>query len=1700
MPGVGVGIRPRSSSSSRRAAAGSTLDIFLRENWMAENGLIRAIPGTSSPYSVGNGTFTRASAADWLNVGLDGLETQAGNNILRRGPVRGALFEQEVTAQPVNSALVGAVAGSPGTLPTGWGAFNPSGLTRTLSTGSTNGVNWVDINWSGTTTAAGSLIVTPGRTAALNGQTWTFSAFAQVITDDADVTSLGLEAVEENAGLGFLEISSTNFFSTRTSFARRSVTRALTNAATAFARVTIASNSISSGVAVNFTLRIGLPMINQGQLTSPILTTNSGAVTRAGDQLVVPVSVPETEWTIAGVATMPTTPDNSAETIFDLSTSFSNRFVLRRNGAFLFGRVVSEGNLMNGPSVASPSLGARFAFCLRRNGTQLSLSINGGAPVNATPTMPVGSMASLFVGHGQLGSSQWNSFIERMTVFPTAVSDATLQQYSTLATWSGPEIDLDFTENWASSRSGLLTIPGTTSPYPAISNGSFTRASVANWINVAGNGLETQAANNVLRRHGRGALVEEAVTAQPVNSLLAGAVAGTPGTLPTGWSAGQAGLTLEVVSVVGTKIRVRLFGTANASFCEIRPALTPVASVAQGQRWTGQVLAGLTVNSGTVPGVATIAVNEMDSAGVNLANSTSGGVSLTATPQRLSHSRTTTNASVSRVHTAIVIALTSGQTYDFTVEVEAFTTHQGELTSPILTTNSGTVTRAADALSVPVSGIAAGGDWTVVAVGRMPNSPPISTTMFNLGATSNDRFGILLSGGNFVIVNRNGGSVLDASMLAYPAAGTRFAVAVRKSSTSFGLSLNGGPVNTATPASITSIAPTTLSIGNNIFGAFQWNDYIERVMVFPFAVNDTTLKQYSSITTWDYPPLDIDFRETTLAVNGVQRTIPGTPSLYGSTNSTFSRASVADWLNTTSNVIATRASSGALRRDNIRGALIEDAVTAMPVNSALVGIVAGSPGALPTSMTTTSLLGITRTIGTETIGGIQYMTLRLQGTPSAPSNYFIDLGPIMGNSATTGQTWTASSFVRLAAGTTNGISSMSISVSARNAFGQPLSDPATLFTPSATATRVSRTATFSNASTANALAYVVIGLSGAPIDITISLGAWMLHQGQLTSPIITTNSGTVTRNRDEMAIPFVMGNTGSFVVIANESAETSFGRYLQLDDGTDPNRLVLSRGNNDGTLLISSTISDNSTGILSSSGPIGRKAIAASYGPNDLALSVNGSTVSTSNAHTVPAGLNTLRVGSRPSGDSLNGFIERVIVFPTRLSNETLQQYSSLSTWGGTEIDINLREGWYAENGVYRSIPGTPARYPATIGTFTRASAADWLNVGLDGLETQAGNNVLRRGPVRGGLFEQGVTAQPCNTAMAGGQVGALGSGGLSPTRMQLPNHLQGVTVEILSIIGNIMRVRCFGTTTAAWNPIFQWQNLASEVGAVQDNWWHTSVFARLVSGVWPVPGIRTSIGEMNGGVSLATLLGDGPVINAGAFADGVWRKLWTNGALQQVMVDRTRTLLWGNATTLVGVAVDFTIEFQLAMRHQTITGGIGSGLSPILTTDSGTVTRAADQLVVPVSVPETEWTIAGVATMPRTPNNENDTLLTLIMDANNRLTLRRNTTVGQTLLPTIISAGAGHSGTGVTAASLGSRFAFCLRRNGTQLSLSINGGAPVNSTPTMPLGAPTEMRVGNNVFGANQWNSFIERMTVFPTAVSDAEMQTYSTLSTWGG
>jgi hypothetical protein len=215
-------------------------------------------------------TFTRASTATYFDA--TGTLQSAANDVPRFDydpatlAAQGLLIEESRTNSIRNNTMVGAVAGTPGTLPTNWARSSRGTLTQeVVGTGTENGITYIDIRYSGTTSNTLITLQFDANTqiAALQNQTWTSSLWVKVAAgSQTNITSISNRIIEIDSG-GTAVASETQAITVTSSLTRDTLTRTLTSASTAFIANQIAI-AFASSVAIDITLRIGLPQLEQG--------------------------------------------------------------------------------------------------------------------------------------------------------------------------------------------------------------------------------------------------------------------------------------------------------------------------------------------------------------------------------------------------------------------------------------------------------------------------------------------------------------------------------------------------------------------------------------------------------------------------------------------------------------------------------------------------------------------------------------------------------------------------------------------------------------------------------------------------------------------------------------------------------------------------------------------------------------------------------------------------------------------------------------------------------------------------------------------------------------------------------------------------------------------------------------------------------------------------------------------------------------------------------------------------------------------------------------------------------------------------------------------------------------------------------------------------------------------------------------------
>jgi len=240
-------------------------------------------------------TLTRASTGWYFDSA--GVLQSAANDAARFNynpdtlALQGLLVEPPCTNGIRNNTMIGTVAGTPGTAPTNWVVTSTiNNVTREIvGSGVEDGIAYIDIRYYGTPSASAFLFITfEGTTviAGMAGQTWTASVYCRLIAGALTNISVA-QTLSERSGAGST-VDSVSSAMTPTGTAlrtqRHNLTRLYTNASTLFS-VNYISIAYTSGQALDVTLRIGLPQLEQGSGASSPIKTSSAAVARAADVL-----------------------------------------------------------------------------------------------------------------------------------------------------------------------------------------------------------------------------------------------------------------------------------------------------------------------------------------------------------------------------------------------------------------------------------------------------------------------------------------------------------------------------------------------------------------------------------------------------------------------------------------------------------------------------------------------------------------------------------------------------------------------------------------------------------------------------------------------------------------------------------------------------------------------------------------------------------------------------------------------------------------------------------------------------------------------------------------------------------------------------------------------------------------------------------------------------------------------------------------------------------------------------------------------------------------------------------------------------------------------------------------------------------------------------------------------------------------------
>lgn len=349
-----------------------------------------------------------------------------------------------------------------------------------------------------------------------------------------------------------------------------------------------------------------------------------------------------------------------------------------------------------------------------------------------------------------------------------------------------------------------------------------------------------------------------------------------------------------------------------------------------------------------------------------------------------------------------------------------------------------------------------------------------------------------------------------------------------------------------------------------------------------------------------------------------------------------------------------------------QGLLIEEARTNSIRNNTMVGAVAGTPGTPPTNWTGTNVAnGISReivAIGVE--NGINYIDIRFFGTASATGNHAITTETSTQIAAVSGQSWTGSAYVRLIAGSLANLV-VTNRVNGRDAAGVLLESVGSVtLTPTSAALRTQRaisTGTLANALSVFVTQQVVCAYnSGAVVDITLRIGLPQLELGAFATSAIPTTTAAATRAQDFASVntltPWYNATQGTLYASYSPSATGLICGAAALSDGTQLNRMIIRAmtvANQTLSLAVDVNVSQWALSFTGATTATTKSVLG--YKPNDIAFTRNGASALTDAAATIPV-VNRLVLGGDGDGSfALNGYLQSVIYYPSRLSNAQLR-------------------------------------------------------------------------------------------------------------------------------------------------------------------------------------------------------------------------------------------------------------------------------------------------------------------------------------------------------------------------------------------------------------------------------------------------------------
>jgi hypothetical protein len=351
----------------------------------------------------------------------------------------GLLIEESRTNSIRNNTMQGAVAGTPGTLPTNWTSSVAGAASITvIGTGSESGIDYIDVRYQGGAGESGQIVFESAtQIVAANAQTWASSIYVKRSAGTVtNMTTNHRLAFRTNVG-GIVTFQDSAFVPTTSALNSQRISNVFTATDATTARVTSQIQFASSG-AGDITLRIGLPQLELGAFATSVIPTTTTALTRNSDVASM-TGTNFSSWYNASegsfysefsiIGNKNSTGSNSQVVLCPNDGTANNRVDLyaQASGVVRYVTVVS-GAQQTAHSFATTTPINQFqktAFALLSGNSAISL--NGSSAVVSTNASALPTVNNLLIGNASFGVPYLNGYIRRIAYYPTRLPDATLQ-------------------------------------------------------------------------------------------------------------------------------------------------------------------------------------------------------------------------------------------------------------------------------------------------------------------------------------------------------------------------------------------------------------------------------------------------------------------------------------------------------------------------------------------------------------------------------------------------------------------------------------------------------------------------------------------------------------------------------------------------------------------------------------------------------------------------------------------------------------------------------------------------------------------------------------------------------------------------------------------------------------------------------------------------------------------------------------------------------------------------------------------------------------------------------------------------------------------------------------------------------------------------------------------------------------------------